>query len=106
MAYWRPKEIIVNDAVKDDPVTNHLIAQCPGIPVKYVASGDSEIVKRASDIISQAGSSIRDQGMAGKQVVYISPGKGAVDTFSIPDARLVCPHFVRIKLGSNACYYT
>jgi hypothetical protein len=103
--YWKPKEIIIHETVKDDPITNYHIQQCAGVPVKYVPSGEAEVIKKASDILSQAGPSIREQIMAGKQVIYLSPGKGAVDTFSIPDDRLVCPHFHRLKLASKAAVF-
>ena len=46
-----------------------------------------------------------DKVLLGKQVVYIAPAKDAVDTFTMPDDRMVCPHFERLKLASNGCFY-
>jgi len=46
-----------------------------------------------------------DKILAGKQVVYISPAGNAVDVFTLPDDRMVCPHFDRLKLASNGCFY-
>ena len=36
---WRPKEIIINEKVKDDPVTAFFVSQCKGIPISYVKTG-------------------------------------------------------------------
>ena len=46
-----------------------------------------------------------DKILLGKQVVFISPATQAVDTFTMPDDRMVCPHFERLKLASNGCFY-
>ena len=35
---WKPREIIVNTAVKDDPIAQYFLHRCPGIPVQYVSS--------------------------------------------------------------------
>lgn len=43
--------------------------------------------------------------MAGKRVVFIAPAGQAVDEFSISDDRFICPHFDRLKLASNGCFY-
>jgi hypothetical protein len=39
MAGWKPKEIIVHEKVRNDPVTTHFIERCPGVPVKYIDNG-------------------------------------------------------------------
>ena len=39
MASWKPKEIIVHEKVRNDPVTTYFIQQCPDIPVRYTNSG-------------------------------------------------------------------
>jgi spore photoproduct lyase len=46
-----------------------------------------------------------DKILAGKKIVYISPAGDAVDVFTMVDNRMVCPHFDRLKLASNGCYY-
>ena len=34
MVSWRPKEIIANNVVKNDPATSHFVSQCSGVPVE------------------------------------------------------------------------
>lgn len=46
-----------------------------------------------------------DSILAGKKVLYIAPADSAVDLFTMPDNRLVCPRFDRLKLASNGCFY-
>ena len=46
-----------------------------------------------------------DKILAGKSVVYIAPATTVVDTFTMPDDRMICPHFERLKLASNGCFY-
>jgi spore photoproduct lyase len=102
---WKPREIIVNRSVKDDSITKYFLGQCPGVPVKYVSTGKSKGIVDASDILSNSGPSMLEKILAGKQVVYISPAGDAVDVFTMPDDRMVCPHFERLKLASNGCFY-
>jgi spore photoproduct lyase len=102
---WRPKEVIVNRSVKDDPITKYFLGQCPGVPVKYVGAGKSKGIVEASDILKNSGPTMLDKILAGKQVMYISPAGNAVDVFTMPDDRMVCPHFDRLKLASNGCFY-
>lgn len=102
---WHPKEIIIHEKVKDDPITRHLLGQCSGIPIKYVSTGDPKQIARVSEVMSQSNGSLLDKVLSGKKVVYISPATDAVDTFTMPDDRMVCPHFERLKLESNGCFY-
>ena len=102
---WRPKEVIIHQEVKDDPITHHFLDRCPDIPVKYVTTGISKEIVKASEVLSQLKGSLLDKVLLGKQVVYIAPSKDAVDTFTMPDDRMVCPHFERLKLASNGCFY-
>ncbi len=102
---WKPKEIIVNESVIDDPTTKYFISQCPGIPVHQVDIGNPKTIVPASKILSQASKKMLDKIIAGKQVVYLSPATTAVDTFEMDDDRLLCPHFDRLKLASNGCFY-
>jgi spore photoproduct lyase len=102
---WKPKEIIVHESVKDDLVTSFFLAQCPHVPVEFVENGRPKDIVAASKILSGSGPSMLDKILAGKQVVYISPAKVAVDVFTMPDDRMVCPHFDRLKLASNGCFY-
>jgi len=105
MASWKPKEIIIHKKVRNDPVTNHFVRQCSGVPVKYTDSGISQKIVQISDILSNAGDSMLDKILAGKSVVYIAPTTDVVDTFMMPDDRIICPHFDRLKLASNGCFY-
>jgi spore photoproduct lyase len=43
--------------------------------------------------------------LLGKRVVYISPATDVLDVFTMPDDRMVCPHFERLKLASNGWFY-
>ena len=104
MAGWKPKEIIVHEKVRNDPVTTHFIERCPGIPVKYTDNGIPKKIVQLSDTLSNAGSSMLDKILAGKQLVYIAPATDVVDVFTMPDDRIICPHFDRLKLASNGCF--
>jgi spore photoproduct lyase len=102
---WRPKEVIIHQEAKDDPITHYFLDQCSGIPVKYVACGNPKEIIRVSEVLSQLRGSLLDKVLLGKQVVYISPATNAIDTFTMPDDRMVCPHFERLKFASNGCFY-
>ena len=69
---WTPSEIIINDSVKNDPVTLNILANCPNASIKYTSSGKSEDIKAISDVINIE-DNLLDQVVAGKNVVYISP---------------------------------
>jgi spore photoproduct lyase len=105
METWKPREVIVHESVKDDPVTVHFLGQCPGVGVKYVSSGNPKEIVKASRILNQGRGGMLEKILLGKQVVYISPAPDAVDVFTMPDDRMVCPHFERLKLASNGCFY-
>jgi len=106
MNTWKPREIIVHETVRDDPVTTFFIGQCPGVSVRFVESGSPKKIVQASQILNSLDGSMLDTVLAGKQVVFISPTTTAVDVFSMPDDRMVCPHFDRLKLASNGCFYS
>ena len=105
MSKWKPKEIIVHKTVKDDSVTNYFLEQCSGIPVKYVNNGTAKAIVSASEVLSQARNNMLEKIIVGKQVVFIAPATNVVDVFTMPDDRMVCPHFERLKLASNGCFY-
>ena len=106
MNKWKPQEIIINNQVRNDPATVYFLSQCPHVPVKYVADGKSTAIVETSQILGNAGTAMLDKIIAGKQVVYIAPASGdVVDEFKMDDDRLKCPHFDRIKLASNGCFY-
>jgi len=102
---WKPKEIIVHEKVRNDPVSLYFIQQCPGAPVKYIDTGIPKKIVQKSDILSSADNTMLEIILAGKQVVYIAPATGVVDIFNMPDDRMMCPHFDRLKLASNGCFY-
>ena len=86
---WKPKEIIVHETVRGNPISKFFLNQCRQAPVKHVSNGKAKDIIAASDILKNAGRSMLDKIQAGKQVVYISPAKGAVDIFTMPDDRMV-----------------
>lgn len=103
---WRPAEIIINEKVKEDPITLYFISQCPGVPVKYVPDSKAETVKAASDQLRNAPQEMLPLIMAGKRVVHISPASvDIIDPFVMDDHRMMCPEFDRVKFASNGCYY-
>jgi spore photoproduct lyase len=105
MENWKPNEIIIHESVKDDLATIHFLGQCPSVRVKYVSSGIPQEIVKASDILAQSKGGMLDKILSGKQVVYIGPATDSVDVFTMPDDRMVCPHFERLKLASNGCFY-
>lgn len=106
MTGWKPKEIIVHESVREDDVTAFFLAQCPGVPVKYVPNGNPKTIVAASEVQSREPNSMLDKILAGKRVVYMAPASAdIVDVFTMPDERMVCPHFDRLKLASNGCFY-
>jgi len=102
---WKPKEIIVNESVKDDPATITFLDRCENVPVKYIDNGRADNIVKTSSILSECSPKMLDKIIAGKQVVYLSPATTAVDQFEMPDDRMLCPHFDRLKLASNGCFY-
>jgi spore photoproduct lyase len=103
---WKPSEIIINRKVEGDPVTQSIIAQCHEIPIKFISDADPKSVVQTSEILSASGSGMLNKILAGKRVLFIAPAAiGTVDTFSMPDDRILCPHFNRLKLASNGCFY-
>ena len=102
---WKPSEIIVHEKVTNDPVTIFVKEQCPDTPIKYVNSGAPKAVAQASEVLKQAGNTMIEKILAGKSVVFIAPATDVVDVFTMPDDRMICPHFDRLKLASNGCFY-
>ena len=103
---WKPKEIIVHERIKDDPVAENILRRCPNVPVHYTNGGQPKHIIRISSILSGAGNSMLDKILAGKQVLYVAPATNdTVDIFTMPDKRMMCPHFHRLKLASNGCFY-
>jgi len=105
MSVWKPKEIIVHKSVADDPAARRLLEACADVPVRHIASGNPKDVIEASEVLGRAGSSMLEKILAGKTVVYVAPTTHVVDTFRMPDERVVCPDFDRLKLASNGCFY-
>jgi len=104
--YWEPKEIIIHETVKHDPVTISIIEKCPNVPIKYVSDGRRKTVVAASDILRNTPDKMLDQILAGKSVLYVAPASTqSVDLFEMQDQRILCPHFNRIKWASNGCPY-
>lgn len=102
---FKPKEIIVHKSVLSDPTTKRILETAKVELIHEVDNGKSETIKKASKILSEAEQNMLSQILAGKQVLYISPAGIAVDMFEMPDDRMLCPHFDRLKLASNGCFY-
>ena len=92
---WKPKEIIIHEAVKSDPITKYFLGECPQVPVKNAGIGKAKNIVAVSDTLKNSSLSMLDKILAGKQVVYISIAGNAVDVFTMPDDRMVYPHFAR-----------
>ena len=105
MTNWTPEEIIVNEKLKHDPVTEYVLRECEGVPVRYVDNGKATTIVDASEILKGT-ETMLGKVLAGKKVLYIGPtGNDVVDVFTMPDDRMMCPHFDRLKLASNGCFY-
>ena len=105
MAKWKPEEIIVNEKVKYDPVTEYVLKECEGVPVREVNNGKATTIVESSEILKGT-ETMLDKILAGKKVLYLGPtGNDVVDVFTMPDDRMMCPHFDRLKLASNGCCY-
>jgi spore photoproduct lyase len=102
---WKPKEIIVHELVKEDPATLYFLKQCQDVPVQHVDNGNPKTIKSVSERLSKTPNKMLQKIIAGKQVVYIAPAGTEVDLFDMPDDRILCPHFDRLKLASNGCFY-
>jgi spore photoproduct lyase len=105
MRNWKPTEIIVNEKVEDDSVTKYVLKKCKGVPVREVDNGKATTIVDASEVLKDTGTML-EKILAGKNVLYIGPtGNDVVDVFTMPDDRMMCPHFDRLKLASNGCFY-
>ena len=105
MSNWLPNEIIIHNKVKEDFVTKFILEQCPRVPISYTDSGSANVIKEKSQLLIN-GSVMLDQINSGKKIIYIAPpANDVVDVFEMPDNRLMCPHFDRLKLASNGCFF-
>jgi len=105
MSKWRPEEIIINERIKDDPVTEYVLRECESVPVRYIDDGKATTIVETSEVLKST-ETMLDKILAGKKVLYIGPtGNDVVDVFTMPDDRMMCPNFDRLKLTSNGCFY-
>ena len=103
---WKPSEIIVDRRVEDDPVTRSIIEKCQPVPIKFVSSANPRTIVEASDVFKSSGNRMLDKILAGKQVLFVAPAtNNTVDVFTMPDERILCPHFERLKYAYNGCFY-
>jgi len=103
---WKPSEIIIDRRVENDQATQFILSNCPSVPVKFVTSAQSNSVVTASNVLANSGDSMLEKIIAGKHVLFIAPATNTtVDTFTMPDERILCPHFDRVKFASNGCFY-
>jgi len=88
---WRPSEIIINEAVRNDPITKHILSLCTDLEysVKYVANSKPETIRTTSEILSRETDSILHAIMSGKLVMHITGASNNVlDTFVMEDPRM------------------
>ena len=113
---WKPSEIIVDERVKDDPVTRSILEKCPSVPIRLISDARPDTVVKASVVHansgttsvagSESGKTVLDKIIAGKKVLFVAPPSSeAVDIKTIEDDRIICPHYARLKYSSNACFY-
>ena len=105
MNNWVPREIIINEQIKNDSATLRILKRCAGVPIKCVENGQNTEIVRASETLRNANGSMLAKILAGKSVMYVAPAGSAVDAFDMPDTRMMCPHVDRLKLASNGCFY-
>ncbi|MBW1899777.1 MAG: hypothetical protein JRI61_12050, partial [Deltaproteobacteria bacterium] len=75
---WKPKEIIIHESVREDPVTTHFLNQCDNIPAKYVSTGIASDIIKASEALRNSKKTMLNEIITGKQIVYIAPAKDVV----------------------------
>jgi spore photoproduct lyase len=101
---WKSKELFIHNSVRSDDATKHILSKCAGIPVQYVDKVKDIVAK--SKVFKKSGATMLKTILAGKKVMYVGPASpGLVDEFTMPDDRILCPHFARLKLASNGCFY-
>jgi ParB/RepB/Spo0J family partition protein len=106
--FWRPSEIIINEAVRNDPITKHILSLCTDLEysIKNVSDSKPETIRAASEILSIETDSILHSIMSGKLVMHITGASNNVlDTFVMEDPRMMCPEFDKLVLASNGCFY-
>lgn len=105
---WKPSEIIINEAVRNDPITKHILSLCTDLEysIKYVANSKPETIRAKSEILSRETDSILHSIMSGKLVMHITGASNNVlDTFVMEDPRMMCPEFDKLVIASNGCFY-
>jgi DNA repair photolyase len=103
---WKPSEIIIDQRVENDPVTSFILSNCPSVPIRFVDNAKASTVIAASNVLANAGETMLEKIIAGKNILFIAPASNStVDEFTMPDERILCPHFERVKFASNGCFY-
>ncbi len=104
MSVWTPREIIIHEAVKNDPGTRYFVKKCPEARIEYVPDSRPQSVVAASTILSLADGMLTEI-LAGKSVIHISSSVDVIGGFKIDDTRMKCPEFQKLTLASNGCFY-
>ena len=105
---WRPSEIIINEAVRNDPVTKHILSLCTDLEysVKYVSDSKPKTIHDESEMLAREHDSILHAIGTGKFVMHITEASNTVlGTFEMEDPRMMCPEFDKLVLASNGCFY-
>ena len=85
---YQPDEIVVNKALLKDPLVQHILECCPGVPVRIVETNKPTDIVAASELLSSA-SSMADRIAVGKRVLVLVSTVGDVDLFEMSDVRMV-----------------
>ncbi len=94
-AMWKPKEIFINNQVKDDLVSRNIVKQCPESIVHYTSSGLAHDIKAVFQVLKNK-ATLLEQVIAGKGIVYVGTvGQNDVDYYSMPDQLMNCFAFAR-----------
>lgn len=102
----KPKEIIINEKVKNAPVVKSILEKYQDVPVEYVKDNNAETIINASDIIKDTGKRVLEEIKAEKQILYIAPlDAGSLNPFQLPYDRISCSEYDRSQLGLYDCPY-
>ena len=83
---WKSKEIFIYNKVKDDPVSLNIVEQCPESRIIYTSSGKANDIKAESEVL-RGKSSLIEQVIAGKDIVYVAPVGEDVFKFAVSEIR-------------------
>ena len=106
MTHWLPREIIVHDGVRDDPVTQRVLSRCGDVPIRTVATAKPKDIVAASSVLSGADDKILGKYLAGKNVLFIGDVIASVLGYKSPPHafRNICKDAKVVTLPSVALW--